>query len=244
MRQRERPGHGRAGRRGLVAAIVCAGFVLTLPGVFGQVVAMVDGVLFETATAGPTPTNTTQTTSFTENTNFTRVDRSAEAFETRIVAERDGVVVHDQTDDLAPGSTPFDAALAALAGACAVSGPTLLSSSASAATVPLGDEQDRFEETATTTRTIGPATIFVGPNLSEQFVVEAGTQNIDSLFHTEFFVNQVFETTVTHHATYGFAGSSCAAALPEPTVEVAPADAGPSPPAVATPIPATPRTAG
>lgn len=45
-----------------------------------------------------------------------------------------------------------------------------------------------------------PATIFVGENLSEEFIVLPGTLNVDELYHTEFFVNQIFETTTTHHA--------------------------------------------
>jgi len=230
-------------RRGLIAAIACTGFVLTLPGVFGHLTAVVEGVLFDTA--GAQTTNTTSTVSFTENTTLTRVDLpNVDGFETRVVAERDGVVVFDQVVSSPPGSTAFDQAMTALADACSVSGPTLVSSSDLPATVFLGDVQDHFDESSTLEETLGPNTIFVGPNRTERFVVAAGTLNINQNFHTEFFVNQVFQTTVTHQATYGFVGGSCSAASPTPTD--VPADRGPRPSqaSAATPIPAVPRTAG
>jgi hypothetical protein len=57
-------------RRGAFAAVECAGFVLTLPGVFGRLTALVEGVLFDSASAQTT--NNTFTTSTTRSEFFTR----------------------------------------------------------------------------------------------------------------------------------------------------------------------------
>jgi len=251
MRRRQRA-QPTASRRGLFAAVACAAFVLTLPGVFGHVAAAVETVLFDTATAGPDPTNTTQTSSFSSSTTFTRVDLAdMEVFETRVVAELDGAVVFDQTVADAPDSAAvaaaFAEATAALAGACAVSGPSLVSSSDTAETVQLRDEENGSEETVTLEETIGAfpdgTIIFVGENRSEEFLVRAGTVNANEAYHTEFFVNQVFQTTVTNQATYRLAGEPCPAAAPTEAVEV-PAVPPPQPAPAAAPVVAPPRMAG
>lgn len=234
-------------RRGLLAAIVCTGFVLTLPGVFGQVIAGVEGVLFDTATAGPA--NNTQTFSTTEHTTVTRVDVAPEdAFETRVVVERDGAVVLDQVVASPPGSTTFDAAVAALADACSVSGPEVVSSAAVPTTKSLGDVPNGSVDTVTLQGTLGAipdgTPIFVGPNRSEPHLVPPGIFNTNINTDTEFFVNQVFQTTVAHQATYRFVGATCAA---PPEVLAAPPprrDPPPSQASAATPVPAVPRTAG
>ena len=228
-------------RRGLIAAIVCTGFVLTLPGVFGQVIAVVEGVLFDTATAGPV--NSTQTSSTTEHTTFTRVDVApVDAFETRVVVERDGAVLLDQVVASPPGSTTFDQAVAALADACSVSGPEVVASSDVPTTVSLGDVPNGSVDTVTLQETIGASpdgtTIFVGPNRSEPHLVPFGVINENANVHTEFFVNQVFQTTVTHQTTYRFVGGTCTA--PEVLAAAPPRR---DPPAAA-PVAATPRTAG
>ena len=64
----------------------------------------------------------------------------------------------------------------------------------------------------TTSTQLGPGTIFIGVNQADVFFVAPGTQNINTNKHTQVFVNQPFQTTVTHHATLEFTGAGCATA--------------------------------
>ncbi len=65
------------------------------------------------------------------------------------------------------------------------------------------------EDTVTSETTLGPATILVGEDLSETFMIAAGTVHINTNTHTETFVNQreVTTTTLTKTATFDVVGS-------------------------------------
>jgi hypothetical protein len=224
-----------------IAAVACAAVVLALPGVFGQVVAAVDVLLFRAAAAQAG--NISETSSSTESTTRTRVDlANVDQEETRIVATSDGAVVFDQTVAGAVGSpagvAAVDEARATLASACAVAGPDVSGEETGSTTNQVGEEPNGSTDTVTVEETIGPATVFIGPNKSEPFVLLPGELNININIHTEFFVDQLFQTTVTRRTTYTLTGTACGAPPPAPVVS------GTERVVPATPVPAQPRTAG
>ena len=171
---------------------------------------------------------TTFTTSTTSHTTFTRVDLpTIQAYLTRVISSTDaGVTAYDSFFLSSPGSNEVSAAFAAArealyqalvvestvppnhgVGAIAISLPALVSSSQTSETVFVGNQPDHTQTSTTTTTTVGPATIFIGPDQSQAFSVVAGTQNINTDTHTESFVNQVYQTTVTNRSTYVLTGS-------------------------------------
>lgn len=166
---------------------------------------------------------TTFTTSTTSHTTFTRVDLpTIQAYLTQVTsATDDGVTTYNQTFLSSPGSAEVSAAFAqaqlALTsalfvesntppndghGAIVTSSPALVASSQTSETVFVGNQLDHTQTSTTTTTTLGPATIFIGPDQSLAFSVVAGTQNINTDTHTESFVNQLYQTTVTTSSTY------------------------------------------
>jgi hypothetical protein len=169
---------------------------------------------------------TTFTTSTSSHTTLTRVDQSIQVFQTRVLAVTDTFVeAYDQTVSAAPGSAEtnaaFEAARQALVAALVVESttppnngvgviqtlpPSLVSSTQASQTV-VSTRLDHVQTSTTTTTTLGPATIFIGPNQSEAFTVLPGTQNINTNTHTESFVTETHQTTVTNAATYLLTGS-------------------------------------
>lgn len=169
---------------------------------------------------------TTFTTSTSSHTTLTRVDQSIQVFQTRVLAVTDTFVeAYDQAVSAAPGSAEtnaaFEAARLALVAALVVesttppndgsgviqtSPPSLVSSTQASQTVVI-TQLDHSQTSTTTTTTLGPATIFIGPDQSEAFTVVPGTQNINTDTHTESFVTETHRTTVTNAATYLLTGS-------------------------------------
>ena len=170
-------------------------------------------VLAGTAGAGG-PTNTF-TTSTTRHTTTTRVDlENQTALETRVSGVLDGVVVFDQTLAAAPDSggvaALIDQANASLAedGACSIAGPVQTSGETSD-TELVSEEVTGTQTTVTTDTTFGPATILIGEDQSVTFFVAPGTLNINTNTHTETFVTQTFQTTITTTVHLQLTGTTC-----------------------------------
>lgn len=169
----------------------------------------------------------TVTTSTTNHTTFARVDLpTAEAFSTRVAVVIDGMVVFDQTV-AAPASSPAAQSLlgqgaAAAAGTCSVAGPFTSSSDTTGPAVHVGDVFNFTNISVTAQTTFGPQTILIGPDQTVEFFVAAGTINVNTNTHTETFMDQQFQATVTHATDLVFTGQSCAApqAVPDAPTNV------------------------
>lgn len=235
-------------RRALMAALVCTGF-LTLPRAFGQVITPLDGALVDPAGAqvappttpicdliSPPGAGTTFTSSCSTSTSVTEETVEADEHRTRVTAVRDGTVVFDETVDAPPGSAAVQAleaqAAAALAGPGCTSTPVTVGASSRTPTGSTTAETTDVEETATVENTIGPATIQIGDRDAGgiTFAVLAGTENFN--FHFNFHTETLRTTTNTF--------------LSSQHRQVSGACTGAAPPVVApaTPVVATPRTAG
>jgi hypothetical protein len=248
-------------RRVLMAALVCTGF-LTLPRAFGQVIAPLDGALFDPAGAqvdppgclvggepGPGPINpgegTTFTCSFSTSTSTTENTVEADEHQTRVTAVRDGTVVFDQTVDAPPGSPAVQAlevqAAAALAGPGCTSTPVTVVDSSRTPTGSSTAETTDVEEIATLENTIGATgvTIQIGDRDTGgvTFAVLPGTENFN--FHTDFHTETLRTTTNTFLSSQHRQVSGTCAGAPPPVVVPAVTEAP-----AAVPVSAMPRTAG
>ncbi len=152
---------------------------------------------------------TTFTTSISSHTTHVRVDLTQHLFSTRVIGiatdPHDGMPVeYDQTLSVPPASqevqAAFEAAAAAVrtfmegvvtTGQILISSPVLLSSSETSQTTFTGEQLDHTEVTTTTTTT----------------PMADGTVNVNTDTHTETFVDDVYETTITDLATYVITGS-------------------------------------
>ncbi|HUC37330.1 MAG TPA: Ig-like domain repeat protein [Acidimicrobiales bacterium] len=156
-------------------------------------------------------------------------------------------VVYDQTVADAFGSPAGNTAVAqaqaalVAAGATTTSGPVLLDSHAT--TSGPGDPGtttdnvlDHAVTNVTTTDTFGPATILVGPNQSQSFFVQAGTENINQNTGTSFYINVETQETVTNFAHYQLTGQIAvpgfSLTLPTPTQTTTTLSCSPNPASV------------
>ena len=173
---------------------------------------------------------TTFTTSTTSHTTFTRVDLPAiQAYETQVTSATDDGFGFTAYNDILPAPPDSDEVNAAFASAQDALRQALEVESRTrptAAVAPsrshlprscqvrkrprpclLVSQPDHIQTTTTTTTTIGPATAYVGPDQSQAFSVVAGTQNINTDTHTESFINQLYQTTVTTSSAYLLTGT-------------------------------------
>lgn len=219
MQPRFKEGTGSVGIRGLWGGLVLAALVALWHWTPGPVCG---------AVGGGSNTTTTFTTSTTHHTTYTRVDlEDLQADRTRIIAELDELpaipIVYDQTFSDSPSSATVQAGIlaakAALEAAAAPRtvtfiGPTFVASAVNSNTVHTGDVLDHTTQTVSTTTSFGPGTILIGDDQSQTFFVQAGTININTNTHTESFVNQLYQTTVYHEATYPLDGEVEAVSIP------------------------------
>jgi hypothetical protein len=161
---------------------------------------------------------TSFTTSSTQSTTVTRVDLpTVQNYSTRVVglsSDQFGTaVVFDQTVLHAPTSQEvsnlFNQARDAIRShnpGATISNPTLVDSNQTSQT-RLVSEQQNVVTTITTVETRGPATIMIGPNLSQSFFVVAGTLNKNTNTDTHTFITQNFQTTVMNANRYEILGT-------------------------------------
>jgi hypothetical protein len=162
----------------------------------------------------------TVTTSTTRHETLTRVDRPTfQTYRTRVISYMDRGTTFDQIFLSALGSSEIQAGLQNAEGALSqalrqealgggevvISRPSFTTARTST-TSPAGEEIDHTQTSPTTTTTLGPAIIFVGENHSQAFIVAAGTENINTDTHTEFFVNQLYQTSAKTESTYSQTG--------------------------------------
>jgi len=106
---------------------------------------------------------------------------------------------------------------AVMPGRCAsltIDPPVLTASSTSTSEVDTGQNVfNRNEVSVTTQTTFGPATILIGESQSQTFFVAAGTTNINTNTHTETFVDDLYQRTVQHNATYTIVGEKVVSPL-------------------------------
>lgn len=171
------------------------------------------------AVGGGQTTTTTYTTSTTSGTTFTRKDLpDVAAYSTRVLGYAGSSCnggeawLFDQTFTSASASAAVQSAIAtataAVSAQCGdVSTAALDSSSTSSATAYLGDEVDHTEQSVTTTQALGPTSILIGDEQSQTFFVAAGTVNYNTNTHTQTFMNQLYQTTVTTTETWIVKGS-------------------------------------
>lgn len=212
-----------AARAGIAAAgltvLMSAGVVPLAPG----------GLV--SAGAAVLPRNTTYTTSTTlHRTSKVVTVPTVEAYETQVWALLDTNVlgweipVYEQTFALGPGSAEVQAsfavaqnALAAWASSLAAQNQRVLLNFTSngMSFLPLEDRssttvrpQAYIERSVTTTHTLGPATIFIGPGRSQPYFVPAGNDNYntntDSAISTTLFVQPII-THVTRYTLRAYA---------------------------------------
>ena len=142
----------------------------------------------------------TTTTSTTQHETHTVVPGpTSETNRTRVTAALDGTIIYDETVSGAPSSASAAAALdrARLAleakgiASTSITGPTTVSTTRDVQSTQVTSVLDHTETSVTTTTAIGPGTILIGPNQSITFFVAAGTTNINTNTHTEYFYNDI-----------------------------------------------------
>jgi len=165
--------------------------------------------------AGVTPvTQRSWSTTFSEV--VTRRDLpERDEFVTRVLgvlANGSREVVFDETTPN-PASSPEAQALfadaeaaVAAAGAASVADPELVDSADGSQTEHLGTVGNQTQASTTFTIGVGPTTILAGQDQSENLFVPAGCTNFNDNTHTTRFVDDQFQTTVTHSETYQIAG--------------------------------------
>ncbi len=177
-----------------------------------------DGAVANAVGGGGESTTTTTTSTTHHQTHTTVNGPDINTYVTRVIGMLDSVLIFDVTvagdaDDPATLAAYADATAALQsAGGGPVTGPALTASSQSNATAQTGEVCTHEEYSVTTTTTFGPAVILIGEDQSETFFVPAGTVNVNTNTHTESFIDDIFQTTMTHSATYALS-----AAVPTPT---------------------------
>lgn len=193
----------------------------------------------QAAVGGGGGSTSTFTSSTTHHDTHTRVDlANIHTYQTRVLGYiydnlgNDAWVFDKTTGDPpnAPGNnevnTLFNQAEAAIRaaahnqhvmpGRCAsltIHDPALTASSSSSSTVKVGEQLTRTETSVTTSTTFGPATILIGEDQSQTFFVAAGTVNFNTNTHTENFINDLYQTTINHRATYTVVGEKVVSPL-------------------------------
>jgi uncharacterized protein YhjY with autotransporter beta-barrel domain len=155
--------------------------------------------------------NSTFTNSTTAGTTYTRVDlEPIQEYLTRVLGQfGNGTVVFDSSLNVMPSDPAVAAAIAQAqqaltnAGAQKILPPQLIASSTSLSTsVKTGEAFNHQEQSVSTTQSIGPGTILIGENQSETFFVVGGTTNFNTNTHTETFIDEFFQGTLTISNTF------------------------------------------
>ena len=142
----------------------------------------------------------TCTTSWTAHTTVTEQTVEVEEYQTRVTAVLDGVVVFDQTVNAAPGSPEVQAleaqAVAAVSGpGCSITGQGVTGSRSSTGSTVTDQVAGRRDEPSPRKPSFGPATILIGEDQSQTYLVPAGVTNVNTNTHTETFVTRTTSTT-------------------------------------------------
>jgi hypothetical protein len=123
--------------------------------------------------------------------------------------------VFDQTFSTAPNSAEVQAGVdravqaAQQATACRIDPPALIGQSQSTASPRVGELPNHSEVAVTSTTTCGPARVRTGGDRAQTTVLLEDAVNVNVNTHTETFVDEVFQPTVTSSATYRVAGTLC-----------------------------------